>query len=398
VSSRGELGRNLAVAAIAVAATASLIGVGYALGRRQASRPFAALFAGHETARTLAQLVPPEQRAVVAQAYLDPDAALAHFDEIPWTPRYAAAPFLGFAPAPGGQPGATIDALSMRGAGAPRMPKPAGTLRVFVTGGSVAFGAGAPADDRTIGAFLQTALNETARAGGRRVEVFTLAAPGWTSTHERIAIENRLSELAPDLVISFSGINDLYLGSIGRDPLWSRSFGDQLFWDLLGEAHRVAGEAPPADVAPEGQPPLAPDEVARRVEKNVRLAAQTLEPGGARYLYAFQPNIAYAVKQLTPREMQILSRYRFRDFNRSGHALIDRRLRALVLPGFRYADLADVFATVPAGQEIFLDTGHLGDRGNHIVAERLAAEVAPLLAPSVPAPDATKISPRQPGS
>jgi hypothetical protein len=376
---RGELGRNLALAAAAVLLTASLIGVGYGLARHRTAGGFAALFAADETTRTLGQLFPPAQRAAVAQAYLDPGDALARFDEIAWTPRYAAAPFLGFAPAPGAQPGATINALSMRGAALPAMPKPVDRIRIFVTGGSVAFGSGAPGDDHTIGAFLEAALNEPARADGRRFEVFTLAAPGWTSTHERIAIENRISELAPDLVISFSGINDLYLGSIGRDPLWSRSFGDQLFWDLLGEAHRVAGEPPAADVAPKGRAPLPAPAVAQRVEKNVRLSAHALAPVGAAYLYALQPNIAYATKQLTPREAETLARYRFRAFNRRGHAEIDGRLRSLDLARFRYADLADVFASLPAGEEVFLDTGHFGDRGNRIVATRLAAEIAPLL-------------------
>lgn len=379
MASRRDLGRNLALAVGAVVATTSLIGVGYGLGRHETASGFAALFAAHDATRTLGRLFPPAERAAVAQAYLDPEEALARFDTIPWTPPYAAAPFLGFAPAPGEQPGATINALSMRGAALPGMPKPAGRLRIFVTGGSVAFGSGAPDDARTIGAFLESVLNEPARAGGRRFEVFTLAAPGWTSTHERIAIENRLSELAPDLVISFSGVNDLYLGSIGRDPLWSRSFGDQLFWDLLGEAHRVAGEPPPADLAPDGRSPLSPAAVAQRVEKNVRLSAQALGAVGAAYLYALQPNLAYATKALTPREAATLAHYRFRGFNRRGHAEIDGRLRALELPRFRYADLAAVFASTAAGEEIFLDTGHLGDKGNRLVALRLADEIAPLL-------------------
>lgn len=393
---RSELGRNLLLAGGTIALTASLIGVGYGLGRYRAARGFTALFAAQQTTRTLGQLFPREQRAAVAGAYDDPADALSRFDAILWTPDYAAAPFLGFVPAPGPQPGATINALSMRGAALPAMPKPVGRLRVFVTGGSVAFGSGAPDDDRTIGAFLEAALNRPAGAGGRRFEVFTLAAPGWTSTHERIAIENRLTEFAPDLVVSLSGINDLYLSVIGRDPLWSRTFGDQLFWDLIGEARRVAGEAPPVDVAPDGRR-LPPAEAARRVEANVRLAAHALEPGGAAYLYALQPNIAWVDKALSPREAEIRAHYRFRAFNRRGRREIDARLRALDLPRFRYADLADVFASLPPDEEIFLDTGHLGDKGNRIVAERLAAEIAPLLPGSPHEAAATQRAPEQPG-
>jgi len=104
------------------------------------------------------------------------------------------------------------------------MPKPPTTYGIFFTGGSVAYGSGAPSQDKTIGQYLENLLNlEITPVSHLRYEVFTLASPAWTSTHERIVIENRLSELDPDMVISFSGSNDVHCAGAGRDVFWFRT-------------------------------------------------------------------------------------------------------------------------------------------------------------------------------
>ena len=375
---RTGLREGVALLAGAVLATTALIGLGAVLGHQRATAGFRRLLDAADSADTLGKLFPsPEQRIAVSEVYLAPAEELARMDEIAWTVPSAPTPFVGYAPAPGRHHNAFVNDLQMRGAALPRVPKPPGAYRIFVTGASVAFGIGAPADDRTIGAYLESILNEPPAANGRHFEVFTFAATGWTTAHERIAIENRLSELEPDLVISYSGVNDMYMNAIGRDTRWLRSYGDQMFWDLLAEVQRVARREPLVDVAANG-PPASPIEVARRIEKNVRLAAAALAPVGSDYLFALQPNIAYATKRPTARESGLLAAYRFRDYNRRCHDAIDARLGRMQLDRFRYVDLSGVFADVPPTAGIFIDTGHLGDRGNRIVAERLAAEVRTL--------------------
>jgi len=76
-------------------------------------------------------------------------------------------PFVGYGPAPGRQRNAFISPNQFRGRRELTTPKPPGVIRVFVTGGSVAFGSGAPGDERTIGAYLQSALD---RVGARKYE------------------------------------------------------------------------------------------------------------------------------------------------------------------------------------------------------------------------------------
>jgi hypothetical protein len=68
-------------------------------------------------------------------------------------------PFVGYAPAPGQQHNAHINSFQFRDQREPAMPKPSGVTRIFLTGASVAFGAGAPDDQRTIGGYLQSLLD-----------------------------------------------------------------------------------------------------------------------------------------------------------------------------------------------------------------------------------------------
>lgn len=133
-------------------------------------------------------------------------------------------PFVGSGPEPGRHDNAFINSMQFRSSKEVSMPKPPTTYGIFFTGGSVAYGSGAPSQDKTIGQYLENLLNlEITPVSHLRYEVFTLASPAWTSTHERIVIENRLSELDPDMVISFSGSNDVHCAGAGRDVFWFRT-------------------------------------------------------------------------------------------------------------------------------------------------------------------------------
>ena len=101
-------------------------------------------------------------------------------------------------------------------------PKPDNTFRICITGGSTAFGSGAPSQDRTIAGYLGRILSqELTPVTKLNYEVVNAANPAWASTHERILIENKISELDPDMIISFSGNNDVHWGNLDRMSLVS---------------------------------------------------------------------------------------------------------------------------------------------------------------------------------
>jgi lysophospholipase L1-like esterase len=82
------------------------------------------------------------------------------------------------------------------------VPKPAGTYRVVCEGGSTTFDLLAADDAGTWPARLGTLLRPGA-------DVVNGGFPGWTSLESLVSLETRDLDLAPDLVVVFSGVNDL---------------------------------------------------------------------------------------------------------------------------------------------------------------------------------------------
>src|SRR5262249_36851264 len=114
-------------------------------------------------------------------------------------------------------------------------PKPAGTCRIFLVGGSTAFGTCARSNETTIAGYLERSLNREGAKFKRRFEVVTAANANWISPHERIMIENRLLELEPDVVIALSGYNDVGCGLVGLD-VNRYGGGPGLYFVLLANA------------------------------------------------------------------------------------------------------------------------------------------------------------------
>jgi lysophospholipase L1-like esterase len=82
------------------------------------------------------------------------------------------------------------------------VPKPEGTYRVLCEGGSTTFDLLAPDDASTWPARLGTLLRP-------RADVVNAGFSGWTSLESLVSLEIRDLDLQPDLVVVFSGVNDL---------------------------------------------------------------------------------------------------------------------------------------------------------------------------------------------
>ena len=342
------------------------------------------LISDYAKSETLGRLVAKDERASYALAYDDPASAEREMDHFTYAVPSVLTPFVGSGPEPGQHDNATINSMQFRSNREVTMPKPGNRYRIFLTGGSTAFGSGASSQDKTIGQFLETQLNLTFQSSNLSYEVFTLASPAWTSTHERIAIENRLSELEPDMVISFSGCNDVHWAGAGNDTFWFRTYADQHFWDLLNTARGIAGSPPMSDVV---APPttIDPALVAARLEKNVRLSITALALKNTRYVFALQPALAIGTKPLSPREQKLRAKFQppaVENFTKS-YQEIRSRLASIHDDHFQYLDQSDGFAGLRSTDEIFLDSYHFGDKGNRIIAERIASDLHSTLVQSL---------------
>lgn len=330
---------------------------------------------GVRKTETLGTLISAREARNVLKAYhQDSGLDAKAFDHVMWCPRTVMTPFVGYAPAPGRHHNGRFDSHQLRGARRLTTPKPPGITRIFLTGASTALSVGAPSDERTIGGYLQSLLDR--RAAGR-YEVFTFASAGWSSTHERIAIENRLSDLEPDLVLELTGTADCLYGQLGRNVLWGRALSDQYYWDLVNLARERSGFERMADVQDVSSERVPPETVATRLQKNVRLAAGALAMKNARLHVFLQPAIFTSQKALSLREARLpatpLGIYRAEpEYYRECARRIGDRLGTGGEPAnAAFTNLRSVFDRSPQTEEIFLDNFHFGDRGNQAIAEAM---------------------------
>jgi len=300
------------------------------------------------------------------------------FERVTWVSREVPTPFVGFAPAPGRLVSGFINDMQFRYAREIEVPKPKDVCRIFVTGASTAFGTGASSNDTTIAGYLEAYLNEALRPRGVRCEVITAAAGAWGSTHERILIENRLVELEPDIVISFSGHNDVFWSVLGQNLLWFRAFQDNYFLVLLNTvlAANLAEEFPNRDLG--ARVPVSPSLTAERIARNVACAHHALATVGADYVFALQPVMEVSEKVRTPREERAANAVSSLNWfieMRDYYQEIRRTLQALERPGFSFVDATTSFDACDGNIDIFIDTAHFGDRGNDLVAQNLLGPI-----------------------
>jgi lysophospholipase L1-like esterase len=379
--------KTLVFASVPTLIVLGLAALGYGVGHYRAVTPFQKRLQTFLEGKTLAELLTKEERRQAAFAYHDPDQARREMDRFSWTTPTVPTPFVGHGPMPGQHDNTHINSMQFRAERDLTMPKPDGVHRIFLTGGSTAFGSGAPSQDRIIAGYLEKILNDS-RATGTEItfEVLTMANPAWTSTHERIMIENRLSELQPDLVISFSGLNDVHWAFRGRNVLWYRSYADELLWRLANIASESTGGGALTEVVSLEAEPVSPSLVANRLAKNVQLSAYSLSLEQVDYLFVLQPALSVAKKSLSTREQRRLKQAEdeypgYQAYFVECYALIDDTLRKLATESLGYVDLSDLFDGMDAEEEIFVDSYHFGDKGNELIARAIHQHIEEIIGP-----------------
>ena len=98
----------------------------------------------------------------------------------------------------------------------------ADTYRIFFTGGSTAFGFGSTSDKTTISGFLQEYFDNEFRY--LNVEIINAGINGADSYREILLIKEKLIEYDPDLIISYTGVNDS--GGYAREIIFDETKDD----------------------------------------------------------------------------------------------------------------------------------------------------------------------------
>lgn len=87
--------------------------------------------------------------------------------------------------------------------------KPLETYRIFILGGSTAFGSTSTSDETTISGYLQQKFNEDKNVDFK-VEVVNAGVPAAWSHVETLYIKQKLLDYSPDLFLIYDGWNDIY--------------------------------------------------------------------------------------------------------------------------------------------------------------------------------------------
>ena len=358
-----EQKKNLLIACFITILACALVLSGFYAGKWAAKRSLKQVLNLFDSAATLGYLDPDELNLNAYEKKPTPE----DLDYISWAPMNVPAPFVQHVPRPGHRFNTNINSLGMRSTREAAGPWKADTIRIFITGGSTAYCSGAPSQETTISGLLESFLNNSPfLKKGFKYEVYTAANPAWSSTHERIYIENIISELSPDLVISFSGNNDVHWGYEGENIFWFWSYYDRYTMNVLNTAHRFVGNPLLYDVVPKPDGPVRPDLVARRLLKNVNLAFYALSLAGSRYVFILQPTrrVTEFIEPAPEDEQKLL-------YFRECYEYIRRNLGEFQMADFYFLDYSKMFDGLKSADLMYIDSYHFGDKGNRMIAEKI---------------------------
>lgn len=228
-------------------------------------------------------------------------------------------------------------------------------IRVFIAGGSVAWGSSASDVEFTIAGFMEKELRK--KHPELDIKVITAAAGGWTSTQERIWIFNRITEYEPDLIITYSGYNDVET-YLHKDDLFDKYAVEGWYFReaIRGYDYYNRGEAISMLGYKDTGSRFKTSDFPRKSLKNNKIVNSYLKSIFVPYVYVLQPIL-----------MQV-NQPAYDLYKRLGYDMAIQAERE----GYQFIDHSALLVTRP---EFFLDSVHPGDRGYQIIANDLLARI-----------------------
>jgi lysophospholipase L1-like esterase len=290
--------------------------------------------------------------------------------------------------------------------------KPDGEIRIFITGGSVAWGWGVNQED------LYTTLAEKALQDSfpdKKIRVVSTGVVSYLSTHEKTLVLNKLKDFEPDIVVMFSGYNDIYAGYSGRrvvDDTWDYfdaapilakhnrcyaledlnvkkgiyppRYDDYIFKThyiidhfLYGLQSRKNLEASITKIQTD------PNIILEDLEENIKTVFDASKRNKFNFVFYLQPSMFHTKKKLSPSEDSFKDSSQTWDvgFPEYSSSLFDLYRKQLPLfaqkEGIVFVDGDKAISHET--KTVFLDQFHLGDRGNRLIAKHMVEILTDLL-------------------
>lgn len=283
--------------------------------------------------------------------------------------------------------------------------KESGECRIFITGGSVAFGYGVTQK------YLYTTVMENLFAKEyphSKTRVICAGVCGYCSVQERIMIENLILSLSPDYIVMFSGWNDLIFGGYrGIDILMENDFCgfknrierntqknlidppnyndyifkihyliDNVFYQYKYRNKKLLWK----DINDKS---FTPESVVYTLLRNVHIISDLSKRFNFRFIFYLQPSIFSTKKKLSDYEKLFTKEDEkitvgLPEYTQKVYTLYEKLLpRDAAENGYYYIDGDDAIANET--KSVFIDEAHLGDRGNRLIANHLFNEIKKLM-------------------
>ncbi|MBF0326107.1 MAG: SGNH/GDSL hydrolase family protein [Alphaproteobacteria bacterium] len=317
-------------------------------------------------------------------------------------------------------------------------------IRIAITGGSAALSWGVLEPD-SLDVLLQKRLAELFPS--RKVTVYNLANPAWKSTQEMLAVHLHAPRIQPDVVIHFSGFNDIFHsffmppGTAYNDGMLQSAFNRHTAFVRGGlsdwlQQYRIGGwvaslfaakpvvlskpDAAPVDAFPQQAAGTGPGRMATRLSlpldvenvaartdfspyaqsainlylRNERLLATTVTMNGGQLLSVLQPTLylkkPFGVTRfpngVEVNELQTLTENYSHTVNYTvyGYHHLGKELARMAASQPGMTFLDTSAAFDGVEEGVFGDNVHLNERGYQLLAARLAPTLADLLATKSP--------------
>lgn len=311
------------------------------------------------------------------------------------------------------------------------LEKPADEYRIFLTGGSTAYGMGAIGEAapsmgwyaiqyiETISHCMEMILNSTAPIPGKKIRVYNTAVWGYAYQHDLMRYLAKLTRYQPDLVVSLDGANELpavsrltadwdyfregQFNNILREiyaynrpglasylTLWLKNntflmayiwAGRDLFQELNPEIRQHAGAAAQSKSSgPDGS--MSVEQASQFLDRNMASVVRVVENyhsalqnDGVPHLFALQPWFYSSKKPLHEKEKLLAGLPGYRQYfgipsDQVYKTLIQKIGESAANKGYFLVDFSDYFDDV--SEWVFTDWCHLTAGGNFLIAKELA--------------------------
>lgn len=273
-------------------------------------------------------------------------------------------------------------------------------IRIFVTGGSTAWGAGAN-QEQLYTTIFEKGLRE--KYSNSTTRVISAAAGSYTSTQERIMIENYVYQYEPDLIVMLTGWNDIFFGYRGDNvlqvqdvmgyksmvdrftksvfekitPPESRHYTFKLAYLIDTAFYRLKHRNREEMENLIKRNAVPPQSVYDRFLHNVTIISDLASRKKWDFAVCLQPTI-YDTRHRMSSADSLDSGVGFLGYHRKIYKIYRQRLpKDMAKLGITYLDCDDAIADEP--KPVFTDSAHFGDRGNRLIGEFLARRLLPLI-------------------